>query len=97
MGNLGELRIWSVDGDIRLTWNAGNADEVAIAERTFDEKRKEGFLATKTPHVVGSPTHIIFFPFNLGSCGFLKVLPSLEIVGRVILFFIFAPFRTVFI
>ncbi len=45
---MGELRIWGLDNDMRLTWNADNADEVAIAKRAFDEKRKEGFLATKT-------------------------------------------------
>lgn len=45
---MGELRILGTDGDIRVTWNAGSADEIARAKRAFDEKREEGFLATRT-------------------------------------------------
>ena len=47
-GNLGELRILGINGDIRVTWNTHSDDEIATAKRTFDEKRKEGFLATRT-------------------------------------------------
>jgi len=45
---MGELRISDINGDVRVTWNADSDDEIATARRTFDEKRKEGFLATKT-------------------------------------------------
>lgn len=33
------------DGDVRLTWERGNADDIATARRTFSDLRAKGYLA----------------------------------------------------
>ena len=35
------------DGDVRLSWEHGNADDVATARRAFDDLRRKGYLAYK--------------------------------------------------
>lgn len=39
----GELAIMGPTGDLKLTWSRGNADEIEIARKSFDEARKLGF------------------------------------------------------
>lgn len=34
-------------GDVKLTWEHGNADDIATARQTFDTLRRQGFLAYK--------------------------------------------------
>jgi hypothetical protein len=41
----GEMRILSEKGDLRVTWNARDADEVAAARSQFEELRNRGFMA----------------------------------------------------
>jgi hypothetical protein len=33
------------DGDVRLSWEPGNAEDTATARRTFDDLRAKGYLA----------------------------------------------------
>lgn len=52
---MGELRIIGksptvvagdvVEGEIRLTWNKGNVEEIERAEKIFNEYREKGWLA----------------------------------------------------
>ena len=35
------------DGDVRLAWERGNADDERVARRTFDDLRRQGYLAYK--------------------------------------------------
>lgn len=42
---VGEMRVLSEKGDLRVTWNARDTDEVAAARGQFDELRGRGFLA----------------------------------------------------
>lgn len=41
----GELRIMGREGDVRITWNARDADEVTAAERQFNDLTDKGFRA----------------------------------------------------
>lgn len=41
----GELAIMNGEGDTKVYWTRGNADETATARRTFDELRAKGYLA----------------------------------------------------
>lgn len=42
-----EMAILGVEGDVKMLWSADNTDEVAAAQKTFDDLKKKGFLAYK--------------------------------------------------
>jgi hypothetical protein len=42
---MGTLATMGCSGDTKVIWDADNADEVAAAQRTFDDLKKKGFLA----------------------------------------------------
>lgn len=42
---MGQLVVMGVEGDVRLMWNPDNAEEVAVARRSFTDLRKKGHLA----------------------------------------------------
>lgn len=70
---MGELRVIgkssmvmfgeAVEGDLRLTWRMDNADEVALAEKTFKEYINRGWLALA--ETSGKKTQIFTFNPNL--------------------------------
>jgi phage terminase large subunit-like protein len=40
---MGEMSVLDRTGDTKILWDAGNADEVSNAKRTFDDLKKKGF------------------------------------------------------
>lgn len=42
---VGEMRVMGREGDVRVTWNARDSDEVAAAKKQFDDLRDRRFLA----------------------------------------------------
>ena len=42
---MGELRLMSEDGDLKIVWDPENDDEVAAVESKFDELVGKGFKA----------------------------------------------------
>ncbi len=44
-GRMGEIRVIDPSGDTKIVWDAGRADEVAAARKTFDDLTGKGYLA----------------------------------------------------
>ena len=44
-GVTGEMRVMGKEGDLRVTWNSRDTDEVAAARAQFDDLRGKRFLA----------------------------------------------------
>lgn len=42
---MGELRVMGREGDTRMTWDRGNADEVESVRAMFNDLRRRGHLA----------------------------------------------------
>ena len=42
---MGTMAIMGVEGDVKVEWNPDNKQEVASAEKIFDENIKKGFKA----------------------------------------------------
>ena len=42
---MGVLAVMGVEGDTKLIWTPGNADEVENAKRTFKDLKKKGYIA----------------------------------------------------
>ncbi|MCJ7770584.1 hypothetical protein MUP37_03290 [Candidatus Bathyarchaeota archaeon] len=84
MKKVGELRVIGrspivlagdvVEGEICLTWKLGNAEEIALVEKTFKEYTDRGWLAIceggdkkKQIFVFDAKLeHITLFPLNFG-------------------------------
>lgn len=41
----GQMSIMDRSGDTKVIWDSDNADEVANAERTFNDLKKKGYVA----------------------------------------------------
>lgn len=42
---MAQMAVIGKEGDTKVIWDKGNADEVATARKTFDELKKKGFSA----------------------------------------------------
>jgi len=42
-----EMAVLDQSGDMKINWDPDNADEVAVARKTFDDLKKKGFAAFK--------------------------------------------------
>ena len=44
---MSELRVLGRGGDVKISWNSANREELATARETFEKKIKEGWSAFK--------------------------------------------------
>ena len=42
---MGEMAILNISGDTKTVWDSENEDEVAAAEKTFDDLMEKGYMA----------------------------------------------------
>jgi len=61
---MSELRILSNIGDMRISWNSSNVEEVKTAKETFDKKISQGWSAFREKVGIKGDKIKIFDPYS---------------------------------
>ncbi len=59
---MSELRVLGKGGDMKISWDRNNREEVSAAKETFEKKIKEGWSAFRDKHGYKGDKILIFDP-----------------------------------